>query len=116
MEILARGKEQTLLPKPEGQRGRAAKSPSLNRMERYREYVLAFQRKEEVSFTNNQAERDIRMGKVKMKVSEGFRTKEGACVFVRIRSAISTFQKQDKKFSTNSRLFLWLPPLNLSSP
>jgi transposase len=102
MEILARGKGQqpTPLAKPEGQRGRAAKSPSLNlleRMERYREYVLAFQRKEEVPFTNNQAERDIRMAKVKMKVSGGFRTKEGARMFARIRSATSTFQKQDKK-------------------
>jgi transposase len=102
MEILERGKEQQPppLPKPEGQRGRAAKSPSLNlleRMERYREYVLAFLRKEEVPFTNNQAERDIRMVKVKMKVSGGFRTKEGACMFARIRAAISTFQKQDKR-------------------
>jgi transposase len=102
MEILRKGKEEQPPPppKPEGQRGRKKKSTSenlLERMERYREYVLAFLKKEEVPFTNNQAERDIRMVKVKMKVSGGFRTQDEACIFARIRTAISTFQKQGKR-------------------
>jgi transposase len=102
MKILMKGREeQPPCPeKQEGQRGRKKKSTSenlLERMERYREYVLAYLKKEEVPFTNNRAERDIRMVKVKMKVSGSFRTKEGARIFARIRSAISTFQKQGKR-------------------
>jgi transposase len=100
-EILSRGKEEEAPPqhKAEGEKGRVRKSPSLNlleRLERYESYVLAFLRKEEVPFTNNRAERDIRMVKVKMKVSGGFQTKKGAVMFARIRAAISTFQKQGK--------------------
>jgi transposase len=99
MEIIERGKEQQpqAPPKPEGQKGRQAKSKSenlLNRLERYRESVLAFLRKEEVPFTNNQAEQAIRMVKVKEKVSGGFRTQKGAQIFARIRGAISTFKKR----------------------
>jgi transposase len=121
MEILSRGKEQQPppIPKQEGQRGREAKSKSLNlieRLERHRESVLAYLRKEEVPFTNNQAEQDIRMTKVKMKVSGGFRTKEGACMFARIRSAISTMKKQGRKvFASLQSVFMGLP-LETSSP
>jgi transposase len=119
MEILSRGKKQQPppVPKPEGQRGREAKSKSLNlieRLERHRESVLAYLRKEEVPFTNNRAEQDIRMAKVKMKVSGGFRTKKGACIFARIRAAISTMQKQGRKiFAALQSIFRGIP-LNLS--
>jgi transposase-like protein len=121
MEILTRGREQQPppQPKPEGQRGRRKKSTSenlLERMERYRDYILAFLKKDEVPFTNNQAERDIRMVKVKMKVSGSFRTKEGARIFARIRSAISTFQKQGKRiFDELCGVFRGIPS-RLSSP
>ena len=115
MEILLRGKEQQPppIPKPEGQNGREAKSKSLNlieRLERHREWVLAYLREEEVPFTNNQAEQDIRMTKVKMKVSGGFRAKEGACMFARIRAAISTIQKQGRKvFASLQSVFMGVP-------
>jgi transposase len=99
MEIIEKGREQQpqAPPKQEGQKGRQAKSKSenlINRLERYRESVLAFLRKEEVPFTNNQAEQAIRMVKVKEKVSGGFRTQNGARTFARIRGAISTFKKR----------------------
>jgi transposase len=121
MKILSEGKERQppASPKREGQKGREAKSKSLNlieRMERHRESLLAYLREEEVPFTNNQAERDIRMTKVKMKVSGGFRTKEGACMFARIRAAISTMQKQGRKIFDSLQSVFMSIPLHLSSP
>jgi transposase len=68
----------------------------LNRLEDFDLNVLAFTLFEEVPFTNNGAEQDIRMMKTRQKVSGCFRTLRGARVFARIRSYISTCRKQGR--------------------
>ena len=66
----------------------------LNRLIKHRDWVLIFLYDSLVPFTNNQAERDIRMLKVQQKVSGYFKTEEGARDYCRIRSYILSMQKQ----------------------
>lgn len=80
-----------------GTRGRKCKSPAANLGERFRMHkasILRFLYDARVPFDNNQAERDLRMTKVKQKVSGSFRTWEGAHQFARAHGFISTLRKQ----------------------
>ncbi len=93
--ILTRGDKELppIPPKQNGKRGRVAKSDAHNLWERLRDYeqsVLLFAKLPHVPFTNNRAERDLRMSKVKQKISGCFRTLLYAEAYCRISSYLQT--------------------------
>lgn len=80
-----------------GKRGRVKRTKARNLLERlivYEEDVLRFMDNKIVPFTNNLSENDIRMTKVQQKISGCFRSLDGAKIFCRIRSYLSTCRKQ----------------------
>jgi transposase len=93
--ILTRGEKElpAIPPRQNGKRGRLAKSDAHNLWERLKDHetaVLLFARNPHVSFTNNRAERDLRMSKVKQKVSGCFRKHHYAQAYCRISSYLQT--------------------------
>ena len=98
-QLLAMGFEANPPPErqPAGKRGRAKGSPAWNlltRLQVHERAVLAFTEDGSIPFDNNLTERDLRMSKVKQKISGGFRSPAGAEAFFRIRGVVSTMRKQ----------------------
>ncbi len=80
-------------PRQKGKRGRVAKSDAHNlweRLKKYEDAVLLFAKLAHVPFTNNRAERDLRMSKVKQKISGCFRAGKYAEAYCRISSYLQT--------------------------
>lgn len=92
-----------------GKRGRVKRTKARNLLERLREYendVLRFMDNKNVPFTNNLAENDLRMTKVQQKISGCFRSLDGAKIFCRIRSYLSTCRKQGMNLSQALQMVL----------
>ena len=93
--VLSHGEKELpeILPKPDAKRGKLAKSDAHNlwdRLQKHEAAVLLFAKDPHVAFTNNRAEQDLRMAKVKQKVSGCFRSEDYAHAYCRISSYIQT--------------------------
>ena len=82
------------LPTRRGRIRRRTGHNLLLRLRAHKEATLRFLSDPTVPFTNNQAERDLRMMKVRQKISGGFRSDTGAQTFATLRTVLSTARKQ----------------------
>ena len=96
--LIKQAREENPLPvSTEKKRGRRKKGKILalvERLDNYKASVCLFARDLMIPFDNNQAERDLRMIKVKTKVSGCFRSEEGARDYLKIMPYIGTAHKQ----------------------
>jgi transposase len=97
-----------------GKRGAPKKSDALNlliRLHQYQDLILRFMHDFHVPFDNNRAESDLRMMKLRQKISGCFRTKTGVAIFCDLRSYLSTMQKQGVHLLTALRSAIVGSPL-----
>jgi transposase len=83
--------------KTPGKKGPPKKSDALNlliRLQQHQDMILRFMHDFSVPFDNNRAESDLRMMKLRQKISGCFRTEAGVALFCDLRSYLSTMQKQ----------------------
>lgn len=112
-------KQDAILNPPDGrpkQRGRPKQSKAKNLLDRLKGFkteTLRFTEDFRVPFDNNLAERDIRMVKLKQKISGTFRSQNGASLFFRIRGYISSAKKQGHNVFDALALCFQGRPLNL---
>ena len=91
-----------------GKRGRKKRRIGHNlalRLRKHKEGCLRFLTDPRTPFTNNEAERDLRMAKLRQKISGGFRSERGAYNFARMRAVIATATSPDRHHPshTNTR-------------
>ena len=102
-------------PPPPGpkRRGRRKQSKARNLLDRFRDHpneILAFMHDFAIPFDNNQSERDLRMMKLRQKISGTFRSLEALTNFCRIRGYVSTARKNDLgALDALQRVFLGTP-------
>ncbi len=117
--VLEDGAQANPPPPPTGKRGRPKRGKAgslVDRLREHKEATLAFMTDVTIPFDNNQAERDIRMTKVREKISGCFRTSTGAERFCRIRGYISTLRKQGRPIlAALGHAIVGDPPLPLTT-
>jgi transposase len=113
--IVQAGYAQNPVATPHGpkRRGRRKQSKARNLLDRFRDHpdsVLAFMRDFAVPFDNNQSERDLRMMKLRQKISGTFRSFQALVNFCRIRGYVSTARKNGiNALDALQRVFLGNP-------